>query len=742
MDFGRKNLKEKAEACGLVSENKKRKTGMRILRIVFCVFLAVSVGTAGAAAGAYAGIIDSAPDISEINIMPQGNATFIYDDQGTLIRQLNSAGGNRISVSIEEIPENMQHAIVAIEDSRFYEHNGVDSLGMLRALATAFGTGFSRTEGASTITQQLLKNNVFTDWMQESTVGSIVRKLQEQYLAVELEKYLTAQGKDAKSVILENYLNTVNFGAGAYGVQTAARTYFGKDCRDLTLSECAVLAAIPQNPSRWNPKVNPEENAERRGTVLAYMLEQEWITEEEYQEALADHVYDRILENAEQETEAEPYSYFIDELIVRVQRDLVEKAGYTEAQAANAVYSGGLRIYSTQDSHIQQILEEEFQDPENYPQGNGSELQPQAAMTVIRQDSGQVKGIVGGLGEKTASLTLNRASDTARQPGSTFKILSTYGPALETGSITLATKIQDEPYEYSDGTPLHNSDGRYHGRVTVREAIENSYNVPAVKVLTDLTPQTGFNYLLRLGFTTLDQELDVIQPLALGGVTNGVSNLELTAAYAAIADGGIYREPTFYTRVTDREGNVILDGEHPEERRVFKESTAFLLTSAMESVLEEGTGVPFQLEDMTAAGKTGTTTYYKDLVFAGFTPYYTAAIWAGFDENIELPEEYRSYHQTLWRNVMNRIHEDLPDREFLQPSSVERVTICADSGLLAGSGCDRVTEYFETSTAPEKRCTQHRFTLFPTREPEEGEEEEEEQEGGNSFWDWLRSLWD
>ena len=271
---------------------------------------------------------------------------------------------------------------------------------MLRALATAFGTGFSRTEGASTITQQLLKNNVFTDWMQESTVGSIVRKLQEQYLAVELEKYLTAQGKDAKSVILENYLNTVNFGAGAYGVQTAARTYFGKDCRDLTLSECAVLAAIPQNPSRWNPKVNPEENAERRGTVLAYMLEQEWITEEEYQEALADHVYDRILENAEQETEAEPYSYFIDELIVRVQRDLVEKAGYTEAQAANAVYSGGLRIYSTQDSHIQQILEEEFQDPENYPKGNGSELQPQAAMTVIRQDSGQVKGIVGGLGEK------------------------------------------------------------------------------------------------------------------------------------------------------------------------------------------------------------------------------------------------------------------------------------------------------------------------------------------------------
>ena len=289
--------------------------------------------------------------------------------------------------------------------------------------------------------------------------------------------------------------------------------------------------------------------------------------------------------------------------------------------------------------------------------------QPQAAMTVIEQSTGYVKGIVGGRGEKTASLTLNRATDTYEQPGSTFKILSAYGPALETGAVTLATHIEDEPYNYADGTPLHNSDNTYRGDVTVRTAIINSINIPAVKVLTEITPSAGFRYLLRLGFTTLEEGQDEIQPLALGGITNGVSNLELTAAYAAIANGGIYVEPVFYTKVTDQEGNVLLENT-PVETRVFKESTAYLLTSAMEDVVSEGTGTPFQLDNMTLAGKTGTTTSYMDLVFAGFTPYYTAAVWAGYDVNAELPAEARGYHQTLWRNVMNRIHEGLEIRNL------------------------------------------------------------------------------
>lgn len=760
--------------------------------ILLFLLLAVAVTGVGAAV-VYNRIISEAPQVSAIDITPAGNVTFIYDDEGEQIQQLNSAEGNRISVSIEEIPTDMQHAIVAIEDARFYEHNGVDYRGMLRAVVNAVTSGFRRMEGASTITQQLLKNNVFTDWMSESTWDSIKRKIQEQYLAVELEAYLTEQGEDAKSVILENYLNTVNFGSGAYGIQMASQTYFGKDCKDLTLSECAVLAAIPQNPTRWNPRTNPEENAKRREVVLRYMAEQGWITAEEQQEALADDVYSRIQETAVVD-EDEPYSYFVDGLIQQVEEHLIQRCGYTEEEAEKAVYSGGLRIYSTQDSDIQAIMDEEFQKEENYPDDVQYELewaltvehadgtqenysremlrsyfresdasfdllfasqdeaqsfvdqykaavltpedtivaervdftpQPQAAMTVIEQSTGQVKGIVGGRGEKTASLTLNRATDATRQPGSTFKILSTYGPALEEEEITLATMIEDEPYEYADGTPLSNADDAYHGTVSVRTAITYSYNIPAVKVLTDLTPQTGYDYLTRLGFTTLDAQSDTYQPLALGGITNGVTNLELTAAYAAIANEGNYIEPSFYTRVTDKEGNVLLENTS-EETRVFSESTAFLLTSAMESVMEEGTGMALQLEDMTAAGKTGTTTSYVDLVFAGYTPYYTSAVWAGYDTNMEVPEEGRTFHQTLWTRVMNRIHENLPDQEFSQPDDVEEVTICTDSGLLPGFGCTRTTEYFSSATVPTERCKEHGLFSRPTKEPEDNREEEDE----------------
>lgn len=724
-------------------EKKKKHT----LRTAAIVLLCILLLTGALGAAALHQILREVPDISEIDITPSGNATIVYDDAGDPIRQLNLAEGNRISVSIEEIPADMQHAIVAIEDSRFYQHHGVDYKGMLRAAVNAVRSGFQRLECASTITQQLLKNNVFTGWMEEDGIwDSIKRKLQEQYLALELEKYLAAQGEDAKSVILENYLNTVNFGSGAYGIQKAAQIYFGKDCKDLTLSECAVLAAIPQNPTRWDPRKDPEENAKRRETVLRYMFEQGWITDGEMQEALADDVYARIRQNGGQ-AEEEPYSYFIDELIREVTADLIREKGYTEEEAERMLYSGGLRIYSTQSTEIQEIMEEEFQKEENAPavtlSGENGEAMPQAAMTVIEQSSGQVKGIIGGRGEKEASLTLNRAADLPRQPGSAFKILSAYGPALEEGDITLATRIEDEPYEYADGTSLKNADGLYHGTVSVRTAIEESYNIPAVKVLSEITPRTGFAYLTRLGFTTLHEDADLYEPLALGGISEGVTNLELTAAYAAVADGGIYHAPVFYTRVTDREGTVLLENRDAGTR-VFAESTAYLLTSAMESAVEEGTGTGYQLEDMTAAGKTGTTNSYKDLVFAGYTPYYTAAVWAGYDDGREVPEDGRTFPQKLWTGVMNRIHENLPDTGFDPPADVEQAAVCAESGLRPGFGCPRTEEYFAEGTAPTEKCREHGWFARPTEEPEkpaetpEPEAPEEDLSWWDRLWNWLR----
>ena len=781
MNYGKTEVSRKLRR---ISSKTEKLTSRMIFLFVKLILVAVLLMAAFAASlgyGALKGIIDSAPEIDVASIEPSGYATMVYDREGNLTETLVKSGANRLEATYEELPQCLIDAFVAIEDSRFYEHNGIDLQGILRAAAVTVTSGFQQTEGASTITQQLIKNNVFTDWTDENFMQSVCRKIQEQHLAVELEQYLTDQGLDAKSIILEGYLNTVNFGSGAYGIQTAAQTYFGKDCRDLTLSECAVLAAIPQNPTRWDPKQNPEENAQRRETVLNYMREQEWITQEELEEALNDDVYTRITDNGQVQGQGSTYSYFIDELISQVQEDLMEEKGYTEAQAANAVYSGGLRIYSTQDTEIQEIMEEEFENEENYPDyirfgldwaltvehEDGSREnydqetlknyfrernagfsgifesqeeaqryvdeykaaivgaedtiiaertsfvpQPQAAMTVIEQSTGYVRGIIGGRGEKTASLTLNRASDTYRQPGSTFKTLSAYGPALEEGEITLATHIEDEEYFYEDGTPLRNADNQYHGSVSVRNAIRSSYNVPAVKVLTDLTPEKGFEYLQKLGFTKLDEKEDIIQPLALGGITNGVSNLELTAAYAAIANGGTYMEPVFYTEVTDQDGNVLLHND-PQGERVFKESTAFLLTSTMEDVVSEGTGTGFRLDNMHVAGKTGTANDYRDLTFAGYTPYYTAAIWAGYDEPQDLPESHRRFHRTLWKNVMNRIHEELPDKEFEQPSTAVRKAVCANSGLLAGSGCTRVYEYFDQDNVPERTCTAHRPSTTP-----------------------------
>ncbi len=787
MNFGKEGVLAKTEALESKQTMRARSAGVLSAKILLLIIIAALVLLISAGIGAYSGILATCPDIDAVNIMPVGQATFVYDSEGNQIQKLNLSSGNRVSISIEEIPLNMQHAIVAIEDSRFYEHNGVDPIGMVRALVMAVRTGFERTEGASTITQQLLKNNVFTNWTEETKIQSIRRKIQEQYLAIELEKYLTAQGKDPKAVILGNYLNTVNFGAGCYGVETAAQNYFGKSARNLTLSECAVLAAIPQNPSRYNPRRHPDYNADRREIVLEYMLNQGYITRTEYMEAMNDDVYARILDGS-QTSDDMAYSYFIDTLIDEVKNDLITEKGYTEVQASVAVYSGGLRIYSTQDSRIQQIMTEEFENEENFPNepvvaldwalsvdhANGERehysremlqkhfreidenfdllfdseeearayidqykafvlkeddtiiaerasftVQPQACMTVIDQRTGHIVGIIGGRGKKTASLTLNRASDSTRQPGSTFKILSTYGPALDMGVINLSSRVVDEPYSYTDGTPVHNSDDQYRGEITIRTAIEDSVNVAAIKTITTISPRTGFEYLTRLGFTTLVDSTtngDVIQPLALGGLTRGVTNLELTAAYAAIANKGVYNKPVCYTKVTDADGNVILSNT-PENTRVFSESTAFLLTSAMMDVVSFGTGTPFQLDNMVLAGKTGTTTVYRDMVFAGFTPYYTSAIWAGYDVGAVLPPEYRSYQQLLYTRIMNRIHEGYPYTGFEVPPTVKAVKLCAASGLLAGEGCNVVTEFFEADKVPTVTCTAHKPTPTPTPVP-------------------------
>lgn len=782
MNYSKKNVSKTRKELSSSSKKVKKKAASTVARVVFISFIALILLVGGLGFGVIKGIIDDSPDISNINIVPTGYATFVYDSDGNQIQKLTAPSANRTSVSLEKIPKDLQDAVIAVEDERFYSHNGIDVKGIFRAFFVGAENGFHFTEGASTITQQLLKNNVFTDWTNEQTqLDRFKRKFQEQYLALELEKTTD------KDTILENYLNTINLGAGTYGVQAAAQKYFGKDVWDLTLSECTVLAGITKNPTAYNPIRFPEKNAKRRAEVLAHMLEQGKITESEKTACEADDVYTRIAAIAEsaEEEETKVYSYFIDELTQQIIQDLQDKKGYTENQAYQALYSGGLRIYTTQDQSIQKICDEEYLNPDNFPaniqygidwaltitkpdgtQENHSQqmmrtyfqenedpdfellfdsiedaeahiaaykeyvlqyggevfaercsytLEPQSSIVIMDQHTGYVKAIVGGRGEKTASLTLNRATDSLRQPGSTFKIVSTYAPAIDSEGMSLGTVYVDEPYSYENGRPVKNASGTFSGPMTIREAIRRSINIVAVKCLTDITPDLGFDYLEKFGFTTLNYEKDCYQPMALGGVS-GITNLELTAAYAAIANDGEYIKPMFYTKITDSEGNIILENT-PETTQVIKESTAYLLTSAMQDVVTSGTGTACRLKNMAVAGKTGTTSDYRDLWFAGYTPYYTCTIWAGYDDNQVLPKSdtYRSYHKNLWRTIMNRIHEELPYESFKTETALTRVAICPETGGLALETCpNRYTELFTPDTVPRFTCTAHVITPTPT----------------------------
>ncbi len=758
----------------------------RLLLVIIITTVLVGITTV---AGVLRGLIDTAPNIDTIDVSPEGYSTTIYDSEGKVTQTLVGQNANRIYVTLDQIPECVQNAFIAIEDSRFREHNGIDITGIIRAAASTLKNG-DLNQGASTITQQLLKNTVFEGGAEHSDVDKIQRKIQEQYLAVQLEAKL-----NNKDLILEYYLNTINLGQNTLGVQAASKRYFGKSVSELNISEAAVIAGITQNPAAYNPISHPDDNKEKRAIVLQYMNEQGYINDTEYNDALNDNVYDRIAEyneNFVSETDSSSVtSYFNDALFEQVINDLKEELGYTETQAYNAVYRGGLDIYSTQDSGIQKICDKIINDPAYYPtnseyqlsyqlsvmsadgtQTNYSEqtlksyflksdpyfdiyftdkksakpyikkyrkhvvkdtdkiigeninyiIQPQVSFVLMDQSNGKILALVGGRGKKTGSRTLNRASDSLRQPGSTFKILSTYLPAFDTAGMTLSTVERDEKYYYpGTKTQVHNWNGEsYKGNVTLRQAIYDSMNVIAVKTLEKVTPKVAYDYLLNLGFTTLvDNRVgtdgkvysDIQLPMALGGLTDGVTNVELTAAYASIANGGVYTEPILYTKILDHDGNVLLE-KNPVTRQVFKKSTATLLTSAMEDVISIGTGTAakFTQIQMPQAGKTGTTSNDIDLWFEGFTPYYTAGIWGGWDLNKD--QVNTTYHKTIWKTIMEQVHtaKNLPTTEFNIDSSVNRVAICricgklAIQGVCSAYGAEKI-EYFSDEAAPKEYCT-------------------------------------
>ena len=776
MDYSKHGTHKKTKNIRSGIPKAKHKVSFNIFRIFIFCLIAVAVMGISAGFGGLKGVLDSAPEISVEDVMPEGYKSFIYDRDGNLLTQLYQPETNRIQKSITEMPEVLQNAFIALEDERFREHNGIDPRGILRAFVVGITSG-GFSEGASTITQQLLKISVFGGGDEDSILLKFKRKFQEQYLALELEKIMT------KDQILEAYLNTINLGASTYGVEAASLRYFGKSCSEVNASEAAVLASIAKSPTYYDPIYYPQENKERRDKTLKNMLEQGYLTQQEYDEAMADDVYARIAAHAEeQETQTDVFTYYEDAAIRQVLKDLQDKLGYTEDQAVNKLYGGGLKVYLAQDNRMQQIVDEEYRDDSNFNYNNALGLswrcsvleedgstsnydeltmsywywnnestsfkliynnadeawadinhykealgitpentlaetfdQPyamQSSFVLMDQKTGDVKAIAGGRNEKKESLSFSRETQSTRQPGSCFKILACFLPGLDSAGLTLASSTMDAPYTTAAGYTPNNWYSGYWGLTTVRKAITWSMNVVTTKFFVEkVTPSLAIEYCEKLGITTLTDD-DYVESLALGGLTYGVTNLEMTGAYAAIANGGKYVRPVFYTKVVDRNGNVILDNTNPEGEQVIKESTAYLLTSAMQDVVTQGTGTSANTYDgITVAGKTGTTTDSKDLWFVGYTPYLTAGVWLGYDQNYDMEGDLQeTEHQRIWSNIMKRINAEFgfEPATFSIPDSVGTRTVCSKSGKLVGtSACIPITEYFDLAALPSGYCNDH-----------------------------------
>ena len=764
---------EKIRRQKKTKRRRKRKRFFKLFVFLMCIIFFIATGISF---GIYMGIQESPGQIKNINIMPNIYTSTIYDINYNEYDKINGTE-NREYVTLDNIPKNLQHAFIAIEDERFYEHNGVDPKGIFRAIITKITK--NKVQGASTITQQLIKNTIT-----KVSHNSMKTKIKEQYLALKLEKDLIKEfgsKKSAKDHILEVYLNAIYLYHGLNGVKTAANYYFNKDVKDLDLAECAVIAAITKSPAYYAPDKNPENNKTRKNVVLKKMLDLNFITQEEYENAKQEDVYLKISQTKKEKSEKKTcHSYFVDKLIQDVTRDLQEQKNLSKSEAIDLIYNGGLKIYSTIDTRMQNIMDKHFKNDNFFPKadnefdviyylttankntgetknfekrtvlknknqnqinnfvaqeknnllGANDEVlaektvivpQPQSAMIIIDYKTGEVRAIRGGRGEKNLDFELNRAIDSERQPGSVFKILASFAPAIDLKKATAATIIDDAPFTTSDGYSPKNYYKNYRGPSTIRDAIKLSMNIVAVKNMINTGVANCFDYLLKFGFTTLVENeningkiySDKVAATALGGLTHGINQIEVTSAFGTIANLGKYNKPVFYKSVLDHDNNLLLENK-VAPRKVLEEQSAYILTDMMQDAIKSGTGTKakFKRSKVCIAGKTGTTNDTKDLMFVGYTPYYVAGIWLGFDHPKTMKED-RGYHLKLWSTIMEEIHETLglKEKNFDKPNGLVGANICKKSGALATDACKSFgcmsSELFFDNTQPKKFCALH-----------------------------------
>jgi penicillin-binding protein 1A len=722
---------------------RRRGSALRIVGRLIAVLIMIGIITGCIVASVLTVYVLNTLDSSDrivLDSAAMSYTTIIYaqdSDTGEYVElQRVQNSENRIWVDYDDIPQAMKDAAVAVEDKRFWTHSGIDIRRTIAATINYLNPFASDYYGGSTITQQVVKNVTSDDDFR------IDRKVREIFRAINLEKNYS------KEQILETYLNTIALGNGTNGVQAAANLYFGKDVSDLTVAECASIIAITQNPTKWNPFTYPENNRERQLTVLYLMNEQGLLSDEEYEEACAQEMVFQT------ETYTESIStvqnWFIDTVYDEVLNDLVEKAGYTDTGAAEALRSEGLRIYTTVDPDMQDYLEQAYVSSETFPTINNAEY-PESAFVILSLQ-GEIKAIVGSNREKTGARVFNRATSAKRQPGSSIKPLASYALAIEYNLVNYSTIMEDSPILLDANDPdslwPSNAYNDYYGRMPLVEALQRSTNTVAVKLVQMLSPRTSFDFLTNsLGFTSpVDPDDADLAPMSIGAMTEGVTPLEMAAGYQIFGNGGLYYSPHSYTQVLDSEGNVILDNK-VVPKRVISLETATIMNQLLQRVTDSspGTGTRSRFGSMPVAGKTGTSQNDENQWFVGVTPYYVGVCWLGYD----IPEtiNYSGHYYPppiIWRNIMSTVHENLPvvDFTFGNSASVVQLNYCKTSGLLfneefcsvidpsTGLETNRGVGYYKSSAIPEI-CTSHDFGTGDSEE-----EEEEEEYDPATTWDW------
>ncbi len=672
------------------------------------IFIAIVV-LAAVGAGMYAAVYNELEDMN-VQSLALNYSSFIYynDENGNAVEetQLHLEGERRVWVDSEDISINLKNAAVAIEDERFYKHNGVD---LKRTFGATVGWALSKVGigkadyGGSTLTQQVIKN------ITNEKDRSVTRKIKEMMRAVALEKQL-----NDKDAILTMYLNISYFSNMCNGVEAAANLYFSKSAKDVTPAEAATIVGITQRPTYYDPIRNPENALNKRNVVLAKMKEHKYITKEEYQEAVESPLGLSASATSSRKT---VYSYFVDAVINEVIADLVEEKGYAADFAEQMVFSGGLKIYTTMDKKVQEAMESVYENRTGFP----ANTKPQSAMVVLDPKNGEIKGLVGGAGAKTDARGLNRATQTKRQPGSSIKPISVYAPGIELGKINSATVLRDEKISIGDWSPVNSYSG-FKGDLVLSKCIEISANIPAVKALQLLGIEKSYDYARnKFHLETMVNDDKSLASLGLGGLTNGVTVADMAGAYGALANGGMYNKPHTYTKVLDSTGKVLLEYTQKPERAV-SEATAFIITDMLGDVVTgvSGTGKSAKLSNMPAYGKTGTTNDNKDKWFVGYTKHYVGAVWFGFDtpSNLKRAGIGNNPSCVIWKNVMNKIHNGLEADAFTAPDSVKKATLCSKTGKIASSGCPYAKSgYFVAGNIPTKFCKNAHGGTRPSASP-------------------------